>query len=40
MSRYLPAMAWENFERLMAESIAKQESLRQVQLEEALKQIT
>jgi len=40
MSRYLPAIAWENFERLMAESIAKQEVARQLQLEEALKQIT
>ena len=40
MSRYMPGMAWKNFEKLMAESIAKQEGLRQVQLEEALKQIT
>ena len=38
MSRYLPAIAWENFERLMAESIAKQEALRHLQLEEALKE--
>ena len=40
MSRYMPGMAWKNFEKLMVESIVKQEALRQLQLAEALKQIT
>jgi len=39
MSRYMPAMAWENFEKLMAESIARQEGVRQLQLESMLKEI-
>lgn len=39
MSRYMPALAWENFQELMAEAIAKQEAIRQLQLEAALKAI-
>jgi len=40
MSRYMPALAWENFQELMAEAITKQEETRQLQLEAALKAIT
>ena len=39
MSRYMPALSFENFEQLLAESIAKQEAIRQLQLEAALKAI-
>jgi hypothetical protein len=40
MSRYMPALAWENFEKLLAEMVAAQEVARQAQLEAALKAIT
>ena len=39
MSRYIPAFAWENFEKLMIESVTRQEEIRQIQLEEALKNL-
>jgi hypothetical protein len=39
MSRYMPALAWENFEKLLAEMVAAQEVARQAQLEAALKAI-
>lgn len=39
ISRYMPAVAWENFEMLMAETLASQEALRKLQLEESLKKI-
>ena len=39
MSRYMLALAWENFQELLAESIAKQEQIRQLQLEATLKEI-
>jgi len=39
MSRYMPGMAWENFEKLMAESIATQEAIRETQLQETFKEL-
>jgi len=40
MSRYIPALAFEAFEELMAEMISNQEAVRQAQMVEALKQLT
>ena len=40
MSRYIPALSFENFETLMAEAIVKQEAIRQLQLEAAIKTLT
>jgi len=40
MSRYIPALAFENFEQLMAETMARQEQERQIQLEATLKLLT
>jgi len=40
MSRYMPALSFEDFEKLLVEAIAGQEQIRQLQLEAALKQIT
>lgn len=40
MSRYMPALAWENFEQLMAETIARQEAERQARLEAVVKEIS
>ena len=39
MSRYMPAFAWENFEKLMAEMLVSQQALRQSQLEAAVNEI-
>ena len=39
MSRYMPAFAWEDFEKLMAEMLVSQQALRQSQLEAAVKEI-
>jgi len=39
MSRYMPAMAWDNFEKLLAETITNQEAIRKIQLEAALKNL-
>jgi len=39
MSRYMPALSFEDFETLLAESIAKQEVIRQLQLEAAVKEL-
>lgn len=39
MSRYVPMFAWENFEMLMVETLASQEALRKLQLEESLKKL-
>jgi len=39
MSRYMPAFAWEDFEKLMAEMLVSQQSLRQAQLEAAAREI-
>ena len=39
MSRYVPAFAWEDFEKLMAEMLVSQQALRQAQLEAAVKEI-
>ena len=39
MSRYMPAFAWENFEKLMAEMLISQEAMRQSQLEAAVKEL-
>jgi len=39
MSRYIPAMSFEDFEKMLAEAIAQQEAIRQLQLEAALKAI-
>ena len=39
MSRYMPALAWENFEELMRDMIVNQEATRQAQLEATLKEI-
>ncbi len=36
MSRYMPALSFEDFEKMLAESIAQQEAIRQLQLEAAL----
>lgn len=40
MSRYMPALSFEDFEKMLAESIAGQESIRQLQLAALLKTIT
>jgi len=40
MSRYMPALSFEDFEKLLAESIAEQEAIRQLQLETVLKTLT
>jgi hypothetical protein len=40
MSRYMPALSFEDFEKMLAESIAQQEVIKQMQLETALKQMT
>jgi len=32
MSRYIPAISFENFEKMLAESIAQQEAIRKLQL--------
>ena len=40
MSRYMPALAFKDFERLLADMIAAQELVRQAQLEATLKEIT
>lgn len=39
ISRYMPALAWENFEELMIEAITKQEQIRQMQLAATIKEI-
>ena len=39
MSRYMPALSFENFEKLLAETLASQEAIRQLQIEAALKEI-
>jgi len=39
MSRYMPAVSFENFEALLADLLAKQENVRQLQLEAALKDL-
>ena len=39
MSRYIPALSFEDFEKMLAESIASQAEMRQVQLEALLKEI-
>ncbi len=39
MSRYMPALSFEDFEKMLAEAIAGQEVIRQLQLEAALKAI-
>jgi len=39
MSRYIPALAFKDFERLVAEMITSQEVLRQAQLERTIKEI-
>jgi len=40
MSRYMPALSFEDFEKMLADSIAQQEAIRQLQLAAALKEIT
>ena len=40
MSRYMPALSFEDFEKMLADSIAQQEAIRQMQLETLLKTIT
>jgi len=40
MSRYMPALSFENFERLLAEMIANQELARQAQLEASLRELS
>lgn len=40
MSRYMPSLAWEEFERILAEAAAGQEAMKAAQLEEMLKEIT
>ena len=40
MSRYMPALSFEDFEKMLADSIAQQEAIRQLQLETLLKTIT
>jgi len=40
ISRYLPLLAFEDFEKMFAESIASQEVIRQAQLEAIIKEIT
>ena len=40
MSRYMPALSFEGFEKLLAESIAQQETIRQLQLESVLKELS
>ena len=39
MSRYIPAFGWENFGKVLAESLASQQSIRDLQLKEILKEI-
>ena len=39
MSRYMPALSFEDFEKMLADSIAQQEAIRQLQLTAALKAI-
>ena len=39
MSRYMPALSFEDFEALLAESIARQEAIRQLQMETVLKEL-
>ena len=40
MSRYMPALSFEDFEKMLADSIAQQEAIRQLQLETLLRNIT
>jgi len=39
MSRYIPAFGWENFERVLAESLASQQAIREKQLKQMLKDL-
>ena len=39
MSRYMPALSFENFEKLLAETLASQEATRQLQMETVLKEL-
>ena len=39
MSRYMPAFAFDDFEKLLSEMLISQETLRQLQLEAAIKEI-
>jgi len=40
MSRYIPALSFEDFEKMLAESMAAQELIKQSQLEAAIKQLS
>jgi hypothetical protein len=40
MSRYMPSLSFEDFEVMLAESIAGQEAIKQAQLEQYLKELT
>uniref|UniRef100_A0A6M3IG83 Uncharacterized protein n=2 Tax=viral metagenome TaxID=1070528 RepID=A0A6M3IG83_9ZZZZ len=40
MSRYIPAMAYEDFEKLLAETISAQEAVKEAQIQAILKGLT
>jgi hypothetical protein len=40
MSRYMPSLSFEDFEVMLAETMAQQEAIKQAQIEQVLKELT